>query len=212
MLGNYCPLSGAHLQNSQSPVISPHKSCQDREMLLPFPSLHHQPWGTLCSASRYWGWQFRAGSASPAQGCGKERWKYTPRLAGCSWGHRQISPTTRSASPFPHRARAEGFNMSKSITNHLSCGFGFAQSSPPPLALPPGHRQCEIITFAFPALDFLQCPRAPTCLRGASKQSWGAGPRREGLFALTGKPVNKGDQGDCSFPGCGNRWLHNAVQ
>lgn len=96
----------------------------------------------------------------------KERWKYTRRLFGCSWGCRQISPTASSASTFPLGAR--GFNVSRIITNHLSCGFGFAQA----LALPPGHRQCEITTFAFPALDLLKCPRAPASLLGASKQSW----------------------------------------
>lgn len=127
-------------------------------------------------------------------------------------GGRQISPTASSASPFPCRARAKGFNVNRSITNHLSCGFGFAQASPPPLALPPGHRHCEITTFALPALDLLKCPRAPTSLPGASKQSWRAAPRQEGLFAFTGKPVNKGDQRDCSFPGCGNRWLDNTAQ
>lgn len=208
MLGNCCPLSGAHLQNSQSPVLSPH-----REILLPFPSPGHPSMvnpspGLPCAQPHTTG----AGSTSSAQEWGKERWKSTLRLAGCSWGCRQISPTASPASPFPQRARVKDFNVSGSITNHLSCSSGFAQASAPPLALLPGHRHCEITTFAFPALDLLKCPRAPTSLLGASKQSWRAAPRQEGLFAFTGKPVNKGDQRDCSFPGCRNRWLDNAVQ
>lgn len=141
MLGNYCPPSGAHLQNSQCPVISPPRKVPGQRAVgalsLPWVAqhLHHHQWGTLCSAWHYWGWQFRAGSSSSAQEWGKERWKHTPRLVGHGWGCRHISPTSSSASPFLPRARARGFNVSRSITNHLSCGFGFAEASPPPLAV-----------------------------------------------------------------------------
>lgn len=99
----------------------PTKAARTERYCCPFPPLGSPAcapptWGSLCSASHYWGWQSKAGSSSSAQEWGEERWKYTPSLAGCSRVHRQISPTASSASPFPHRARAKGFNVSRSIT------------------------------------------------------------------------------------------------
>lgn len=70
-------------------------------------------------------------------------------------------------------------------------GFGFAETCPLPLLPWLSHRQREITTFAFAALDLLTCPRALASLPGASKQIWSAAAvaRRAGLFAFTGKPV-----------------------
>lgn len=64
---------------------------------------------------------------------GKGEGKIHPEVCRAQPGARHIS-----ASPFPRPAMARGFNASRRITNHLICGFGFAEASPLPasLALP----------------------------------------------------------------------------
>lgn len=97
------------------------------------------------------------------------------------------------------RVTPRGLSIVRRIRNHPSCSSSLAEVSFPPPLSPRS----------------LAWPRAPLIHHGHIRSRFTQMPPSSpfppgrlgaGLFAFTGKPVNKGHRRDCSFPGCRNRW------
>lgn len=114
MLGNYCPPSGAHLQNSQCPVISPPRKVPGQRAVgalsLPWVAqhLHHQQWGHPVLSLALLGLAVQSRQLILCPGMGKGEVETHPEVGWAWLGAQAHLPHSQLSFPLPSQGKGKG--------------------------------------------------------------------------------------------------------